>query len=314
MRQGALVCASGIGDGLLMMIGAHHLRQAGFAPTVFHDRSSDLSPLFPSHHLLPHLPFEDLEQGLQGYQRVIVQNDHSARSSHLSRLRREGKLTNLTFLFPTRSKMEEPGDILFDPKVSFASNLSMACQEILGTSFTKENDLTRPEEKVYRKHLNRVVFHPSSRDANKNWKKKQFISLAEALKKKGFSVTFCVSPIECREWKNMEGCFFPKFETLCDTRNYLFESGFFIGNDSGIGHLASNLGIPTLTLFGNARQASLWRPDWSLGRVVLPPFPLPNFKGINWRIRDKYWQSFVSVSRVLRTFMELVDASSCDSL
>ena len=314
MKKGAIVCASGIGDGLLMMIGAHHLKQAGLTPTVFHDRSVDLAPLFPVHILLPHLPFEELEEGLQKYERVIVENDHSSRACHLFRLREQGRLPHLTFFFPTPSKMIRAGDILFNPKIPFASNLAEACRQLLGTALTKNNDLNLPVQKVYRKYPSRIVIHPTSQDRGRNWSKKQFLTLAEQLKKKGFSVTFCVSPKERREWEKIEGIFLPTFHTLSEVRDYLYESGFFIGNDSGMGHLASNVGLPTLTISGNPKRVFLWRPNWSMGKVVTLPFPLPNFKGIGLPIREKYWQPFVSVSRVLHCFMELFDASSCYSL
>ncbi|MDN3508630.1 MAG: glycosyltransferase family 9 protein [Candidatus Neptunochlamydia sp.] len=309
MKKAALLCASGIGDGLLMMIGAHHLKLAGYLPTIFHDAAKDLSLLFESDTFIPHVPFEDLENTLNRYDQVIVENDNSERAWYLFRLRNKGRLKHMTFFFPTDSKNMKEGDFLFNPKLSVAINLSLACQKTLGTPDTKENDLTLPKDKIFKKYPKRIIIHPTSNDPKKNWKQKQFLSLAKKLQKEEFSIVFCVSPIERKYWEGIEGISLPKFSSLKEVKEYIYESGFLIGNDSGLGHLASNLGIPTLTVSGNPKQMRLWRPDWTLGKVATLPFPLPNFKGINLRTRENFWQNFVSVSRVYQTFIELASES-----
>ena len=309
MKEAALLCASGIGDGLLMMIGAHHLKVAGYAPTIFHDAAKELSLLFESHTFIPHVPLEDLEEKLNEYDRVIVENDNSARAWYLFKLREKGKLKHLTFFFPTSSKNMRDGDFLFNPKLSVASNLSFACQKTLGTQRTKENDLTLPQNKTFNKYPKRIIIHPTSNDPKRNWKKQQFLSLAKKLEKEGFLPIFCVSPSERKQWEGTEGISLPKFSSLKEVKDYIYESGFLIGNDSGLGHLASNLGIPTLTISGDPKRVRLWRPDWAKGKVITIPFSLPNFKGINFRVRENYWQNFVSVSRVYQTFIELAHES-----
>lgn len=305
MKKAALLCASGIGDGLLMMIGAHHLKLAGYLPTIFHDAAKDLSLLFESDTFIPHVPLEDLESILNQYDQVIVENDNSERAWHIFRLRKKGKLKHVTFFFPTDSKNIQEGDFLFDPTLPVATNLSLACQKTLGTPDTKENDLTLPQDKIFKKHPKRIIIHPTSNDPKRNWKQKQFLSLAQKLEKEGFSVVFCVGPSERKDWEKIEGISVPKFRSLNEVKEYIYESGFLIGNDSGLGHLASNLGIPTLTVSGNPKRVRLWRPGWALGKVATLPFSLPNFKGINLRIRENFWQNFVSVSRVYQTFIEL---------
>ncbi|MDJ0652435.1 MAG: glycosyltransferase family 9 protein [Simkaniaceae bacterium] len=305
MKKAALLCASGLGDGLLMMIGAYHLKLAGYLPTIFHDAAKDLSLLFESDTFISHVPIEDLESILNQYDRVIVENDNSARAWHLFSLQNKGKLKQMTFFFPTHSKNMKKGDFLFDPKFPVATNLSLACQKILQTPETKENGLTLPQDKLFKKYPKRVIIHPTSNDPKRNWKQEQFLSLARKLEKKGFSVVFCVGPSERKYWEKIEEISLPKFSSLKEVKDFIYESGFLIGNDSGLGHLASNLRIPTLTISGNPKRVRLWRPNWALGKVATLPFPLPNFKGINLGIRENFWQNFVSVSRVYQTFIEL---------
>ncbi|MCB1109963.1 MAG: glycosyltransferase family 9 protein [Chlamydiia bacterium] len=309
MTRSALLCASGIGDGLLMMIVAHHLKKRGLSPTVFHDSAEALAPLFEEHTFQKHVPPEVLES----YDHVIVENDHSKRAWDLFRLRDQGKMQHVRFIFPTASSKFKEGDYLFDPKLPVATNLSAACAFLLGSPPSKENDLTLPEGE-HGKFSKRVVIHPTSNDPKRNWKKRQFLELAKRLQKEGYQPVFCVSPSERKDWECLD-IDLPSFPSLKELAAYIYESGYLIGNDSGLGHLASNLGITTLTISGNPKRVRLWRPDWALGKVVTLPFPLPNFKGIHFRMRENCWQAFIPVSRVFKAFMELTDEDeSCSRL
>ena len=309
MKKAALLCASGIGDGLLMMIGAHHLKEAGYHPTIYHAHAKDLSLLFEEDTFAPHPPLDELQKALASYELVLIENDHSERAFFLADIRKKGKLKSALFLFPTPSKLQEKNDFLFDPKLPVASNLSRAFETLLKTPPSKENGLTLPKDKTFRKYPKRIVIHPTSNDPKRNWKPEQFLKLAKMLKKEGFSLSFCVGPDERKEWEALETFDLPHFDSLKEVKEHIYESGFLIGNDSGLGHLASNLGIPTLTISGNPKRVRLWRPDWSIGKVATLPFPLPNFKGINFRLRENRWQSFVSTRRVYKTFKELLDES-----
>lgn len=305
MKTAAIVCAQGMGDGLLMMIVAHQLKRAGYTPTIYHNHVNELSLLFEDVTILPHPPLESLKKTLNPFDRVIIENDNSERAWHLFKLRDQKKLDNLSFFFPTPCRKYETGDFLFNPKLSVASNLRIGCEKALQLSkATKDNGIKLPSGKTYRKFPARIVIHPTSQDPKRNWRPSQFLRLAKLLKKEGFLISFTVSPSERKEWLHVEkeGFMLPPFANLGEVAAYLYESGFLIGNDSGIGHLASNLQIPTLTISGNPKRVRLWKPDWHHGSVVTLPFPLPNFKGIHFRFRENFWQHFISVPRTLRAF------------
>ena len=80
----------------------------------------------------------------------------------------------------------------------------------------------------------------------------------------------------------------------------MFESGWFIGNDSGIGHLASSLHIPTLSLFMRRGIAHTWRPDWGAGQVLIGSTYLPT--GF---LKERYWKYMLSVRQVSRAFDQM---------
>jgi len=304
MTQVAIISAKGLGDGLLMMIVAHQLKKAGKIPTLFHHSPKELSSLFPDVTICPHPSLEELSS----FESVIVENDHSERAYALDALRKKEGWNHVRFLFPTPSPLFQKGDFLFDRFMPVASNLHLACQSVLGIiEATKENGIMIPEGKTHRRFLSRVVLHPTSQDPKRNWHQKQFLKLANTLRKEGHEVAFSVGPSERSDWTfvQKEGFALPSFVTLKELAAYLYESGYLIGNDSGIGHLASNLNIPTLTISGNPKRVAKWRPDWANGEVVTLPFPLPNFKGIRLPIRENFWQHFISISRTLRAFHRL---------
>ncbi|NGX51504.1 MAG: hypothetical protein K1060chlam2_01371, partial [Chlamydiae bacterium] len=99
MKRAAILSASGIGDGLLMMIAAHHLKECGYLVTLFHDAKEELSPLFEGVNFALHPPIETLERTLKDFDRILVENDNSARAWHLFGVRKT--LPQLSFFFPT---------------------------------------------------------------------------------------------------------------------------------------------------------------------------------------------------------------------
>jgi hypothetical protein len=126
-----------------------------------------------------------------------------------------------------------------------------------------------------------------------------------ALRKKGFEPVWIIGPQEIGEWKQMKGDFeMPEFSTLDVLARYIYESGYFVGNDSGLGHLASFLEIPTLTITRRRAHAKLWAPGYTTGVIVTPNPWIPNISG--FRLRDRHWQKFISTRKVLRAFDRLL--------
>src|SRR5690606_14840929 len=59
--------------------------------------------------------------------------------------------------------------------------------------------------------------------------------------------------------------------TIAEAYAYIAEADAFIGNDSGLGHMAAAAGIPMVSLFGPSPD-QLYRP-WSDNAVVVAPLP-----------------------------------------
>lgn len=290
----AVLPAAGIGDALLMLIASHQLQLCGWRVTTFHSALPELASWFPTHDFKAPVPLDHLK----AFDKIIVENDNSPRIALLRTTFRE----KLTIFYPTYSPQKHgllsPLDRAFCPKLSMAENIARA----LSLTASKENGITPPASLEHRLHQKRVILHPSSSELKKNWLPERFLSLAIELKTLGYDPVFTVSPKERREWLFLEesGFSLPHLPSLSALAALIYESGSVIGNDSLIGHLASNLNVPALIIANDRRRMRLWRPDWLPARLVFPPAYLPSCKGL--RLRDTKWQRWISVRSVLKAF------------
>lgn len=94
-----------------------------------------------------------------------------------------------------------------------------------------------------------AVIHPFSGSARKNWPLERFRALAERLP---VQVRWCAGPEEALENA-------VRFDDLYDLGCWLGKARLYIGNDSGITHLAAAVGTPTVALFGPT-DPRVWAP------------------------------------------------------
>ncbi|MBI3236325.1 MAG: hypothetical protein HYZ48_01245 [Chlamydiales bacterium] len=307
MLTAAVLPALGIGDALLMMIASHHLRLKGYSVTTFHNDLPELASWFP-HQILSRIP-PHLISYLQSFDLVIAENDNSLKIGQLLQAEKGKKIQNLSIFYPSyKSSKHAPlneKDRVFDESISMVKNIQIAISSLLSISASTENGITPPSHLRYRSRLKRIALHPTSRVPSKNWSPHKFLKLAEKLKQQGFDPHFCLHADEQKDWSQaLEiGCSLPHLPTLADLASFLFESGFLIGNDSLLGHLASCLRIPTLTTANDKKRMRLWRPDWHTGVLALPPQWLPNPRFA--RCKEDHWQHFLSVAKVLKAFEHL---------
>ncbi len=104
-----------------------------------------------------------------------------------------------------------------------------------------------------------VVMHPG---AGAPWKRAPFSlfrQLAGDLEGRGFDVTFVGGPAESNCARQDPGTSWSETPSLSVLAATLSRASLFIGNDSGVTHLAGILGIPTVALFGPTHPVT-WRP------------------------------------------------------
>jgi hypothetical protein len=106
-----------------------------------------------------------------------------------------------------------------------------------------------------------VVIHPFSGSAKKNWPLTHFRTLAERLD----GVEWTCGPEEALAGAR-------RFDDLAELARWISGARLYIGNDSGITHLAAAVGTPTLALFGPT-DPTLWCPAGE--HVRWTPFAAP---------------------------------------
>jgi ADP-heptose:LPS heptosyltransferase len=110
-----------------------------------------------------------------------------------------------------------------------------------------------------------IVLHPGSGSPAKNWPIDRFVSLAATLAATG-PIAWVVGPVEeesgvaaqiaaaaitgATVWRDL---------ALADLARRLVGARLFVGNDSGVAHLAAAVGCPVVVLFG-ASDPAAWAP------------------------------------------------------
>ena len=311
MKAG-VICSQGIGDVLLMMIASHYLFSRGYQVTTFHSASFTMRSWFPHYEFKLRSSLTNYETMLRPYNLIILQNDNTSLAFDLIDLYKQGKINNLSVFYasycPNKHRSLTSWDRIFNLSYPMTDNIAQAIASILQTTQTsKNNGLVIPPSLITHRYPKRVLIHPTTTSKDKTWPHTKFLQVAAQLKKRGFEVVFCMSPNERNNWFPLVGHDFklPLFPTLADLAAYLYESGYLIGNDSSLGHLASNLHIPTLIIGNCYKRLSLWRPGWFQGKIITPSSWIPNVKG--WRLRTKKWHHFISSRQVMSAFDALLD-------
>lgn len=290
----AIFSCAGLGDCLLTLILSENLRRAGHEPVTFHPFMQEMQAWFPQLPIRPFPPkYEEFDQFIVVYEKSEWMKE--VLETCLTHYREQTIVLNPIATPNQDYPYWEEGQ--FDGRIPFADNLVNFCKAKWGQG-EKVNGIVVPFDVKLRCKPKQVVIHPTSSRPGKNWPRPKFLKLAKELRKRGYDPVFMVSPKERAEWPEA-----PAFKNLDEMVRCVAESGLMVGNDSGIGHLASLFGIPTVSLFKNQRTADFWKPSFASNLALVPKGWLPNLKGLRWR--DKYWHWGISVRRVLRAFDEL---------
>lgn len=129
-----------------------------------------------------------------------------------------------------------------------------------------------------------IVLHPGSGSRKKVWPLNRFVSLAHTLRNHlGSKILIVLGPAEGIEvQKAFEGLephsyILGKGLTLLQLASVMEGCWIFIGNDSGVSHLAAALGLPTMVIFGPTNER-IWAPRGEKTAVIrrdIPCSPCP---------------------------------------
>jgi ADP-heptose:LPS heptosyltransferase len=146
------------------------------------------------------------------------------------------------------------------------------------TDFWKSNGVA-PEEQS-----RMIILHPGSGSKKKVWPLDRFVNLARTLQdRSGSKILIILGPAEGPEVQRaFEGTrptefIMAKGLTLLQLGSVMEGCWFYVGNDSGVSHMAAALGLPTIVIFGPTDQR-VWSPKGGKTFVVrreVPCSPCP---------------------------------------
>jgi heptosyltransferase-3 len=109
-----------------------------------------------------------------------------------------------------------------------------------------------------------AVIHPAAAFDTKQWATDKFALVADQIAARGFSVVTITAPNEAHiaeALKNNSRTPVIALTNLSlpEVAALLSRAGLFVGNDSGIAHIAAAVGAPSVVIFGSSNVAH-WRP------------------------------------------------------
>lgn len=117
----------------------------------------------------------------------------------------------------------------------------------------------------------KIIIHPGSGSIRKRWPLTNFLDLTDGLEKRGLQPQFVCGPAEpelIEKIRNQDRQIH-SFSELTDLVDWLESAGGYIGNDSGVSHLAAFLGLASVVIFGPA-DPERWKPLGSRVQIVRP--------------------------------------------
>jgi len=164
---------------------------------------------------------------------------------------------------------------------------------------------TRSYKKSYEFQWKSVCIHPGSGSSFKNWPIDCYLTLSKQLIEKGHSVGWILGPAENALMKvliqNKVNCNdIVQTHHIQTIMKYLMLSDHFVGNDSGISHLAAYMGIDTTAIFGPS-DIRRWRPIGACVKTIPENLPLcsPCFEKGNRQCSHKKCLNDITVSHVI---------------
>jgi len=288
-KRVALLMAPRLGDTLLMMTMARNLISHGREVTIFGDYAYALRAWFPGMDIRPSLPQNEARQTLIDFD--CAAQMHAGWPAY-------------ALHDQARSYFYYDAHVVVTGKGFIKVNqIRDYCRDALKLPNASTDNGLRPlMAGRLRSHRQRVAIHPASTSEQRCWAARHFVDLGHRLSRLGFDPVYILAAHERERWSCLvdAGLSVLDSSTLSGVAEFIHECGWFIGNESGIGHLASNVGVPTLTLTGRPTRTKAWRPGWAPSCIVYPAY-IPG-----GRLRDRYWREWLRPGSVVSAFKRFV--------
>jgi predicted lipopolysaccharide heptosyltransferase III len=152
-----------------------------------------------------------------------------------------------------------------------------------------------------------ALIHPAAAFATKQWAPEKFARVADDLAGRGFTVVVITAPAEAHVATQLKHCSSARMISFTDlslpeVTALAARARLFVGNDSGIAHMAAAVGLPAVVIFGSSNIAH-WNP-WATApaEVVLEEMDCQPCHGY-------YCEKFAQPECILRVPSERVIAA-----
>lgn len=133
-----------------------------------------------------------------------------------------------------------------------------------------------------------LVVHPGSGGLAKCWPIERFEALIDQLTSRGRRVQPVFGEVEMQTWPTetldrwQDRYSAQPLQSLNELYDVLVAASAYAGNDSGPTHLAAQLGLPTIALFGPT-DPTRWAPQGPRVKLIAPAQPCP----MDWLLPDQ---------------------------
>jgi len=311
----ALVSYDSLGDGLIYLMMAENLRLNGFDVTYYGTCISNLAEWFPQLSIRPYPETGRMESELKDFDLVLCSPPsfirHKSTEAEMRRLAEQYVIICVSRNFSGSWRVDHtrrienelpPGKSLRLQRLASCSGsirhrkasgqtvvqatLSFMQKDMGLERVTPDVELHPPAGLVHRRYRDRVVLCPDSTNPErKDLPPSRILHLAARLKSRGLDPKIVAAPANIAQWQELAAnvCESPALRTIDALAAYLYESGAVVASDSGSGHLASFLRVPTVTIHRRMSRRFEWRPGWGPGVVVCPVITLTVPKTHIWR-------------------------------
>ncbi len=277
-----------LGDSLISMVIVENFLRRGHFIKVISDQIHALRQWFPTVDVMPVPDEKDMPDAFRDCDVIL----HAYDADRLAGTPEGPARVVVMDEWPVYRQVKNMVDIQID-----------ICRERFGISDAiRSNGMKVPDQRRSYRDSNLVLIHPVASDQHKSWRPQRFVNVALQLQRRGFSPEFLVplSALSDWQWVISYGIPLRAYPSLHEVAERVAMSAWVIGNDSGIGHLASSLGIPAVSLAMRRSIAKRWQPGWAPSTVIVPPQLMPGRF-----LKEKTWKYLLMPSQVLTAFDRL---------
>lgn len=125
-----------------------------------------------------------------------------------------------------------------------------------------------------------VLIHPGSGGVDKCWPRSRFVELLDRLAQRNVPARVLIGEAEIDRWGNEQVQQWVEDHdvvvcTMLEMLVQAMEAGsVYLGNDAGPTHLAAQMGLPTVAMFGPTSPTT-WQPRGPHVTLLAPPEPAP---------------------------------------